>query len=177
MNNNIIRRSAIWPVAAITAAATAISLAGDISESSTNRTPTTATPPAITITLERKPDTRNGIPNDANFAAGYMLGLDALAQDREGITISPNTSALSRLPLAKAIVRAADLGATAIDLSITACTGASRPVDARAVAGALYYAAVVRDVAGIAVAGNPGGQEQGCQSSATATTPTRESSR
>lgn len=73
-------------------------------------------------------------------------------------------SAANMLSLAKAIVRAANLGATVINLSVTACDDAGSPVDIRAVAGALYYAAVVRNVVIIAAAGNLGGQEQKCQS-------------
>lgn len=73
-------------------------------------------------------------------------------------------SAANMMSLAKAIVRAANLGATVINLSITACDDAGSPVDIRAVAGALYYAAIVRNVVIIAAAGNLGSQEQKCQS-------------
>ncbi|OHU47215.1 type VII secretion-associated serine protease mycosin [Mycobacteroides chelonae] len=73
-------------------------------------------------------------------------------------------SAANMMSLAKAIVRAANLGATVINLSITACDDAGSPVDIRAVAGALYYAAVVRNIVIVAAAGNLGSQEQKCQS-------------
>ncbi len=62
--------------------------------------------------------------------------------------------------LAKSIVHAANLGATIINLSITACADAGSPIDTRGLAGALYYAAVVRNVVIVAAAGNTGSKCQ-----------------
>lgn len=67
-------------------------------------------------------------------------------------------SAANLMALARAIVHATNLGATVINLSVTACVDAGSPVDTRALAGALYYASVVRDVVVVAAAGNTGGQ-------------------
>ncbi|GAB4992587.1 type VII secretion-associated serine protease mycosin [Mycobacterium avium subsp. hominissuis] len=73
-------------------------------------------------------------------------------------------SAANLMALAKAIVHAANLGATVINLSITACYDAGSPVDLRPLAGALYYAAVVHDAVIVAAAGNTGDQQhQTCQ--------------
>ncbi|MDD4865559.1 MAG: type VII secretion-associated serine protease mycosin [Mycobacterium sp.] len=71
-------------------------------------------------------------------------------------------SAANLTALAQSIVHAANLGATVINLSVTACVDAGSPVDLRALAGALYYAAVVKNITVIAAAGNVG--RQTCQS-------------
>lgn len=86
---------------------------------------------------------------------------------RDGHGPPPNYSEADRsaanlLALAKSIVHAANLGATVINLSITACVDAGSPVDIRALGGALYYAAVVRNAVVIAATGNIGGHT--CQS-------------
>lgn len=60
--------------------------------------------------------------------------------------------------LAEAIVHAADMGATVINMSVTACFDAGTPVDTTALAGALYYAAVVKNVVLVSSAGNVGQQ-------------------
>lgn len=65
-------------------------------------------------------------------------------------------TAASLHTLARAIVHAANMGATVINMSITACHKASMPVDTSALAGALHYAAVERDVVLVASAGNLG---------------------
>jgi membrane-anchored mycosin MYCP len=70
-------------------------------------------------------------------------------------------SAANLSALAKSIVHAANLGATVINMSVTACVDAGSPVDLRALAGALYYAAVVKNVVIVAAAGNIG--HQTCQ--------------
>ncbi|WP_301123887.1 type VII secretion-associated serine protease mycosin [Mycolicibacterium fortuitum] len=67
-------------------------------------------------------------------------------------------SAANMMSLAKSIVHAANLGATVINLSVTACVDAGSPADLRALAGALYYAAVVKDVVIVAAAGNVAGK-------------------
>lgn len=60
--------------------------------------------------------------------------------------------------LAQAIVHAADMGATVINMSVTACFDAGTPVDTTSLAGALYYAAVVKNVVLVSSAGNVGQQ-------------------
>ena len=72
-------------------------------------------------------------------------GYDALAK-----------SASSIYSLAQAVRRAADMGATVINMSVTSCFPAGTPVDDSALAGALHYAAVEKDVVLVAAAGNVG---------------------
>lgn len=70
-----------------------------------------------------------------------------LSEDREvsGSTLSS---------LAKAIVRAANHGATVINMSVTACVPANAAVDLTELRGALHYAAVERDAVIVSSAGN-----------------------
>lgn len=58
--------------------------------------------------------------------------------------------------LAQAIVHAADMGATVINMSVTACFDAGTPVDTSALAGAMYYASVVKNAVLVSSAGNVG---------------------
>lgn len=59
--------------------------------------------------------------------------------------------------LARAVVRAADLGARIINISSVACVPANTSIDQSALGAALRYAAVEKDVVIIAAAGNTGG--------------------
>ena len=59
--------------------------------------------------------------------------------------------------LARAVVRAADLGAQVINISSVACVPATTTIDQRELGAALRYAAVEKDVVIIAAAGNTGG--------------------
>lgn len=59
--------------------------------------------------------------------------------------------------LARAVVRAADLGARIINISSVACIPANTAIDQSALGAALRYAAVEKDVVIIAAAGNTGG--------------------
>ncbi|MGU3498525.1 type VII secretion-associated serine protease mycosin [Mycobacterium sp. C31M] len=59
--------------------------------------------------------------------------------------------------LARAVVRAADLGARIINISSVACVPATTSIDQSALGAALRYAAVERDVVIVAAAGNTGG--------------------
>ena len=59
--------------------------------------------------------------------------------------------------LARAVVRAADLGARIINISSVACVPANTSVDQSALGAALRYAAVEKDAVIIAAAGNTGG--------------------
>lgn len=63
-------------------------------------------------------------------------------------------TAASLHTLARAIVHAANMGATVINMSVTACYKADTPMDTAALAGALYYAAVERNVVLVTSAGN-----------------------
>lgn len=56
--------------------------------------------------------------------------------------------------LASAIVHAASLNATVINISETACAQVNRGVDLKRLAGALYFAAVVKDAVIVTAAGN-----------------------
>lgn len=59
--------------------------------------------------------------------------------------------------LARAVVRAADLGAQVINISSVACVPATTTIDQGELGAALRYAAVDKDVVIIAAAGNTGG--------------------
>ena len=59
--------------------------------------------------------------------------------------------------LAQAIVHAASMGATVINISVTACLPVNRPVDLHPLAGALYFAAVVKNAVVVTSSGNTGG--------------------
>lgn len=74
-------------------------------------------------------------------------GYDALAQ-----------SASNLHSLAQAIVHAANMGATVINMSVTACFDAGLNVDTSTLAGALYYAAVEKNVVLVSSSGNVGQQ-------------------
>lgn len=62
--------------------------------------------------------------------------------------------------LARSIVHAANLGATVINVSVTACVSAADPVDLGALGAAVWYAATVKDAVVVAAAGNEG--QGGC---------------
>ncbi|MEV3903361.1 type VII secretion-associated serine protease mycosin [Mycobacterium sp. NPDC050551] len=59
--------------------------------------------------------------------------------------------------LARAVVRAADLGARVINISVVTCLPANRSVDQAELGAALRYAAVDKDVVVVAAAGNQRG--------------------
>jgi membrane-anchored mycosin MYCP len=56
--------------------------------------------------------------------------------------------------LARAIVHAAAMNATVINISVTSCLPINRPVDLHPLAGALYYAAVVKNAVVVTSTGN-----------------------
>jgi membrane-anchored mycosin MYCP len=58
--------------------------------------------------------------------------------------------------LARSIVHAATMNATVINISVTSCLPINRPVDLHPLAGALYYAAVVKNAVVVTSAGNTG---------------------
>jgi membrane-anchored mycosin MYCP len=58
--------------------------------------------------------------------------------------------------LARAIVRAANIGAKVINVSVTSCVSAADPLDQSAIGGAVWYAATVKDAVIVAAAGNDG---------------------
>ncbi|CPW66876.1 type VII secretion-associated serine protease mycosin [Mycobacteroides abscessus] len=66
-------------------------------------------------------------------------------------------SASTVATLAESIVHAATLNAGVINISVTACVATSKPVELHALAGALYYAAVVKNAVIVTAAGNLGG--------------------
>jgi membrane-anchored mycosin MYCP len=77
----------------------------------------------------------------------------------------PAVSGLARAvqTLARAVVRAADLGATVIDVSTAVCVSSAKPVDQAALGAALRYAAVDKDAVIVAAAGDLGGSGQDCR--------------
>jgi membrane-anchored mycosin MYCP len=62
--------------------------------------------------------------------------------------------------LARAVVHAANTGAGVINVSVAACVSAADPLDQRAIAAAVWYAATVKDAVIVAAAGNQ--NEDGC---------------
>lgn len=62
--------------------------------------------------------------------------------------------------LARAVVRAANLGAKVINISVAACLSPADPVDQREIGAAVWYAATQKDAVIVAAAGNEG--EDGC---------------
>ncbi|MEE6166368.1 MULTISPECIES: type VII secretion-associated serine protease mycosin [unclassified Mycolicibacterium] len=56
--------------------------------------------------------------------------------------------------LARAVVRAADLGARVINISVVTCLAADKPIDQTELGAALRYAAVEKDAVIVAAAGN-----------------------
>jgi membrane-anchored mycosin MYCP len=73
------------------------------------------------------------------------------SQDREAREAA---HAATLTTLARAIVHAAALNATVINISATACQEVTRSTDLHELAGALYYAAVVKDAVIVTSAGN-----------------------
>lgn len=67
---------------------------------------------------------------------------------------SQSAGASTLTTLASAVRRAADEGATVINMSVTACVAAGSGVDLSALKGALHYAAVEKDAVVVASAGN-----------------------
>ncbi|BBY58843.1 type VII secretion-associated serine protease [Mycolicibacterium sarraceniae] len=63
--------------------------------------------------------------------------------------------------LARAVVRAADLGATVINISTAACLAPDRLGDQQTLGAALRYAAIDKDVVIVSAAGNSGGSAVG----------------
>lgn len=62
--------------------------------------------------------------------------------------------------LARAIVHAADMGATVINISGVACISALKPIDQSTLGAAVWYASVVKNVVIVAAAGNATGDCQ-----------------
>lgn len=94
-------------------------------------------------------------------------GFIGVAPDAEIISIRQTSAAFtpenprseedtgsSLATLAKAIRRAADMGATVINMSVTACVPASSNADLRELTGAMAYAALDKDVVLVSSAGN-----------------------
>lgn len=59
--------------------------------------------------------------------------------------------------LARAVVRAADMGARVINISVVTCLPADKPIDQNELGAALRYAAVEKDAVIVAAAGNTSG--------------------
>lgn len=85
-------------------------------------------------------------------SAAYEVDSSRTGNAREAQAASNLTT------LARSIVHAANLNATVINISVTACVPSNAPVDLRPIAGALYYAAVVKDIVVVTAAGNTGGE-------------------
>lgn len=74
----------------------------------------------------------------------------------------PNTTPVAGdvRTLARAIVHAANMGATVINISGVSCISALKPIDQTSLGAAVWYAAVVKDVVIVAAAGNVTGECQ-----------------
>jgi len=103
-----------------------------------------------------------GQPGDDNFS-GVAPGARILSIRATSARYSPRESgedpvtarvALDVATLARAIVRAADLGARVINISAVTCVPANKSVDQTELGAALRYAAVEKDAVIIAAAGN-----------------------
>mgnify|MGYP001404386120 CR=1 FL=1 len=84
-------------------------------------------------------------------SAAYAIDSARVGNAREAEAASNLTT------LARSIVHAANLNASVINISVTACVKPNDSVDLRSLAGALYYAAVVKDAVVVTSAGNIGG--------------------
>ncbi|GLE59043.1 mycosin-1 [Mycobacteroides chelonae] len=65
--------------------------------------------------------------------------------------------------LAAALVKAVNLGARVVNMSVVSCVAVARPIDQAKLAIAIWYAAVIKDAVLVAAAGNVGGDNPGCQ--------------
>ncbi|MCV7257578.1 type VII secretion-associated serine protease mycosin [Mycobacterium shimoidei] len=105
-----------------------------------------------------------GQPGDDGFA-GVAPGARLLSLRAASAKFSPKMaggdSTLAQVSfdvaaMARAIVRAADLGARVIDISSVTCLPADRSVDQTALGAAIRYAAVDKDAVIVAASGNSG---------------------
>ncbi len=106
-----------------------------------------------------------GRPGDDGFS-GVAPGARLLSIRQTSAKFSPNQpgqdpaiaeASNDIATLARAVVRAADLGARIINISSVACVPANATIDQSALGAALRYAAVEKDVVIVAAAGNTGG--------------------
>lgn len=94
--------------------------------------------------------------NDAFIGVAPEANLVSIRQTSGAYTpVNPEDKGASSLDtLAKAIRRAADEGATVINMSVTSCVPATANVNLSELKGALHYAAVEKDIVVVASAGN-----------------------
>lgn len=104
-----------------------------------------------------------GVAPDATILSIRQTS-SAFSPDKPPVGYNEEARASSNIStLARSIVHAANLGATVINFSVTACVEVNKPVDLRELSGAIHYAAVDRNVVLVAAAGNTG-SGSGCQS-------------
>lgn len=105
-----------------------------------------------------------GQPGDDGFA-GVAPGARLLSLRAASAKFSPKMAggdptlaqvSFDVAAMARAIVRAADLGARVINISLATCLPADRSVDQTALGAAIRYAAVEKDAVIVAAAGNSG---------------------
>jgi membrane-anchored mycosin MYCP len=118
-----------------------------------------------------------GQPGDDGFS-GVAPGARLISIRQTSAKYAPRVSgadptqaraAVDVASLARAVVRAADLGARVINISAVTCLPANKPIDQTELGAALKYAAVQKDAVIIAAAGNTlGGLATGsaCESNA-----------
>ena len=83
-------------------------------------------------------------------------GLYALADPPQGRDAETARTAVDLRAMARAVVHAVDLGAQVINISMTACMKALRPVDDAGLGAAIHWAVAEKDVVVVAAAGNTG---------------------
>jgi membrane-anchored mycosin MYCP len=103
-----------------------------------------------------------GQPGDDGFS-GVAPGARLISIRQTSAKFSPRNpgsdptesrAAVDVASLARAVVRAADLGARVINISAVTCLPANRPIDQTELGAALKYAAVEKDAVIVAAAGN-----------------------
>ncbi len=127
-----------------------------------------------------------GQPGDDGFS-GVAPAARVLSIRQTSGKYAPRTSgedptaaraAIDVATLARAIVRAADLGARVINISAVTCVPADKPIDQTELGAALRYAAVQKDVVIVAAAGNnQGGTASGSSGSACESNPLSDATR
>ncbi len=109
----------------------------------------------------------NAAPNPDDSLAGVApaatvlsirqsSALFALQNPPPGGDANASRAAVDLRAMARAVVRAVDLGAQVINISMTACMKALRPVDDAGLGAAIHWAVAERNVVVVAAAGNTG---------------------
>jgi len=112
----------------------------------------------------------NAAPNPMDSLAGVApaatvisirqsSALFALQNPPPGGDAEASRTAIDLRAMARAVVRAVDQGAQVINISMTACMRALRPVDDAALGSAIHWAVAEKNVVVVVAAGNTGGAQ------------------